>query len=564
MDTLPLELIEKISSFLSQTDLKATLLLSRKFQYAAERHSGAFSDAELTPDLATTQKFLSTYNSHRFRYLRSVSFSTSVPGIRSEHETDENPDQPCRDTENERQVINEEFTNQIKMLFRTLIMVENHVYAEHGLGNIHLNVYTPIRYLCDSECYHRKFTSWRVRLLSPSTLPTLSSVRALTLGVPGGGISIPEEGGFFWCHIDYRVLLDMGRQCPNLDTLNCHLGGIEWRGSFLSQAMNESCQDWAGPRRNSRHDFAKAMDGIKKALPLLRHVQLDFLYPYHWPETFDHRLPLPDLVKPALSDPFSSSLRALSHQLRTMDIRVVADETLFWPVVGSCEECIWPNMQSINIMFCNAHPSGSWYFGGLSNGTKGYEVTSQHYPPLEQTDRDRANDEDEETQYVMWGSGDAFSMRFTRVFPQECLLPFLEAFTRAAARMPVLRQYALWTPVTLDVFQLKEEFPGLDPKRFSRNATEGSCPELAWGIAYKNPKAYHVLDTWTAAYDTSIRNIWWKVGSWRPESSLHQLFQSIGQEQHGSRVDEHWGAMDDHEESLDSREWFEQWTPSDT
>jgi hypothetical protein len=447
MDALPLELIERISSYLSRTDLKATLLLSCKFQCATEHYSGAFRDFELTPDLATTQKFLSAFNSHRFRYLRSVCFETSVPGIRSEDETDEDPCQPCRDTENERQVMDEGYTNQIKILFGTLATLENHMSTKYGPGNIHLTVYTPTRYLCDSDCYHRKFTSWRVRLLSPSTLPTLSSVRALTLEVPGGDILYPEEGGEFLCHIDYRVLLDIGRKCPNLDTLSCSLGGREWLGSFQSPAMNESSQDWAGPRRDSRHDFAKAMNGIEQAVTCLRHVQLDFVYLFYWPETFDHRLAVPDLVKPALSVPFSSGIRALSHQLRTMDVHVVANETLFWPVGSISEECVWPNMQSIHVMFHNCHPSGSWYFGDKSNSTKGYEVTPKDYLPLEQTDRDRTNDEDEDTEYVNWVTGDAFSRRHTRVFPQLGAIP--EGFCEGSSVYPsTQRMFAMDTYYT--------------------------------------------------------------------------------------------------------------------
>ncbi|KAF2437308.1 hypothetical protein P171DRAFT_437726 [Karstenula rhodostoma CBS 690.94] len=564
MDTLPLELIERISSSLSLTDLKATLLLSRKFQHAAERYSGAFCNARLTSDLATTQKFFATYNSHRFLYLRSIFFDTWVPGIQSEDETDETDEalyQPCRDSEKVLQNMDEEFTKQINILFSILSTLESQVCAEYGPGNIHLTIYTPTRYLCAGECYHRKFMSWRVHLLSPSTIPRLLSVRAFTLEVPADDISYPNEGGTFSCHVDYRILLDIARKCLNLDTLVCRLGGREWLGSFHSHAMRESCSDWAGPRRDSRHDFAKALHNINEALPHLRYIQLNFLYPLRWVEEFDHHLALPDLVKPGLFDPFSSALRSLSYQLRTMDLRVVADETLFWPTGGSEDECVWPNMRKMNIMFNNSHPSGSWYFGGHSSGTTGYEITPEHYPPLKQTHRDRANDKDEETEYVSWGSGDAFSMRYTRVFPHDySLVKFLEAFAKAAARMPLLSHFVVWTPINLDVDEFKDEYPDLDPKTVSKDATEHASLELAWGVAYTAPEAEHRV-TWSRQHDKSVRNIWWKVGNWQPQPKLRLLFQKIGQREYIDGLREHWNNLETQNNSLDYRDSFKGHAP---
>lgn len=143
--------------------------------------------------------------------------------------------------------------------------------------------------------------------------------------------------------------------------LKCTLGGSEWIGSFQSQTLNESCQYWTGPRRDSRHSLKNAAQDIHKALPHLPHANLNFLYPLDWAEDFHERNDLPDLVRPALWDPFSTSLRILSYQLRTMRLRVVADKTLFWSIDNNYD-CTWPNTESMNIMFNNFHPSGSWYF----------------------------------------------------------------------------------------------------------------------------------------------------------------------------------------------------------
>ena len=140
------------------------MTLSRKLQYAAERHSGAFADAMLKSDIATIQRFLSTYSSHRFLYLRRIRFKTSIPSIEN-YDDEGYPEQDCRDTENDLWPMDEEFSKQMSVLFRTLSTLETRVCALYGPGNIHLTVYTPTHYLHDGECFHRKYSSWRVRLL---------------------------------------------------------------------------------------------------------------------------------------------------------------------------------------------------------------------------------------------------------------------------------------------------------------------------------------------------------------------------------------------------------------
>ena len=56
MNSLPQELVDRISSYLHYEDLKNTLFLSRNFQYAAEKYPGAFLKYDLTEENA--DKFL--------------------------------------------------------------------------------------------------------------------------------------------------------------------------------------------------------------------------------------------------------------------------------------------------------------------------------------------------------------------------------------------------------------------------------------------------------------------------------------------------------------------------
>ena len=49
----------------------------------------------------------------------------------------------------------------------------------NGPRKLHLTIYTPMREIIDSGYFlHRYFVSWRMHLLSPSTLPSLISYRA--------------------------------------------------------------------------------------------------------------------------------------------------------------------------------------------------------------------------------------------------------------------------------------------------------------------------------------------------------------------------------------------------
>ena len=559
MNTLPQELIDRISSYLERDDLRNTLLLSCKLQYAAERYSKAFSDFTFTLD--NVAKFLSTYRSYRFSYLRNVYFQLTVPAL----ELDEDGEEWCRDAAKRLKIRDEECTRQINVLFSTLKEVESSVKDIYGSGRIHLTVYTPKKKSCREEYYHRTVTSWRVRLLSPSTLPTLIYVHSFTLETEVTFVEHPNEEGTLSRKLDYRVLVDLAAKFPNLKTLQCRVGGDEWLGCFESPSIIENSEDWPGPRRDSRHDFGKACEGFEGvALQCLRHVQLDFLYPLYWVENLDQRLALPNLVKPALFDPFSSSLRILSYQLRTMSLRVVADETLFWPLDSSTKTPFWPNMESMNVMFHMSAPSGSWYFHGLPGvgATHGFNITTEHYPPLEAIIGDRADDFDNE--------GEVAECRF-RVHPNnETLVPFLSAFARAAACMPLLKEFALWTPLHFDSLWDLEDYDDFDVSTVSQYAVDKIPSDLAWGIAYVAPGEQD-FTVWPRGDCSPNRRIWWRVADWRPDAELHDTFQNIGREKHGENLLEYWNdkgitysypngyRKDNCGDGLDYRDWFTEW-----
>jgi hypothetical protein len=542
MNNLPQELVDRISSYLDQHDLKSTLLISRQFQYAAEQYSGGFRNYVLTE--RNVDKFLNTYSAHRLRYLRYVHFATSFPALEPADDA-----LPCRETTEELQLLDQEFTRQIRFLFWTLKTLErSSVYASR---KIHLSIYTPTQAVnLDGICLHHNFVSWRVHLLSPMTLPSITSVRHLAIrnaeAPPYSKVPNPPLR-----KLDLRVLLDLLSKFPNLSSLQCQIGGDEWYNSFANIGLRHIARDCAGPRRDSRHAFGKAL----QAFPSLHHIELDFLHPLIIVDSIDQRRALPNLIKPAIYDPFSTSLRLLSYQLRTMKLRVVADTTLFWPTDNSTATPSWPNLESIHVMFHMATPSGSWYFRGLPGvgATEGFDVNADSYPPLSPTEDTILNDHcDDGTADGDSGDDRQLDIVQFRVDPnEEVIVPFLTAFAKAAASMPLLKDAALWTPLSFNVGDLQDEYEDFDASQVSRFLYGG----LAWGFAYTKP-GMEAFDSHTGENFSNSRQMWWRVAKWRPDPQLRHLFQKIGRE-HGEHLIEYWNSVYSGE-GLEDREYFEE------
>ncbi|KAF9700875.1 hypothetical protein EKO04_001095 [Ascochyta lentis] len=237
------------------------------------------------------------------------------------------------------------------------------------------------------------FVSWHVHILSPSALSSLDCLHTLTIKSPerqlhdnGSEVALRKP--------DLRLLLEIAKKFRNLRLLQCKFGDDEWRKGFAHTALKTFTREWIGPRRDSRHDFGKGLEDIKEASPLLQRVNLDLLYPFNWVECIDQRLALPYLTSPAPYDPFSSNLRLLLYQLRTMSLRVVADKTLLWPLDGTAP--LWANLETLSVLFHMSTPSGSWYFSGLPGvgATQEYEVIPDRpCLPLAPTSQDYEDDD---------------------------------------------------------------------------------------------------------------------------------------------------------------------------
>ncbi|KAH6633083.1 hypothetical protein C7974DRAFT_433253 [Boeremia exigua] len=526
------QLIDHISSFLTSEDLENTLTVNRAYNAAAERLSGTFSSFDLTEH--NSQTFITIYGGPRLRQLYQVVFRTSFPPILDAAVGG----LACRETTQELQEKDECFSSQIGLLFSTLKAAELRA-AKPAPRRTKIVIHSPTRQIGKQMlrgCRHRMDISWRVRLLAPESLPELRFVRSLQ--VDQGDPTITPLRGTEISKLDLRMIVDLAKKLPNLEFVGCQLGQGEvcpkyvGRSRFWAHYEN----DWEGPRRDTRHHFAEAVESF--CLPsTMERVRLDFLDNYDMQiEHLDQRDDMPDLVGPAKRDPFSSSLCTLSHSLRILELRGIVDSNLF---ERHCDDQTpWPNLESLEIMFWPISPSGAWYFQG-PNGEGGqsisYSVTEDHYPPLGPNTNDVVHDEYLEDRgrsddNTVGGAG-------FRITPNDrVLVPFLTAFARAASRMPKLKDASVWCPL---VCYRDEEGVSLHGSLYEHL----NDLSLAWGITYDKPSL------------PTPRKLAWRVSTWRPDEKLHVLFRDIGRIQHGDELEEEW-TDDQTGDDLVSREFF--------
>ena len=535
MNELPQEIIDTICGYLDHDNLKSVLLLSRKFQYAAEEHSEAFETFCLTTE--SIDKFVETYTGRHFRYLRLLEVRTPLilPEDLEDQEVDPyDRDNYYRESRAELQSIDESYTQQIKRLFTAIHTVETQECNKIISGNIHLKIFTPTMELNGRWSLQRSFVSWRVHLLAPETLPKLKSISQLTIEDPyqewySDGVAPSLR------KLDLRVFLDLSDRLPNLSTLHCRVGADELLSNTISssKSLRYILQDWVGPRKDSRSGFANSLG--KVSLRNLRHARLDFLHL----EDIDQRLQMPELVDPSLHDPFSTSIRIFSQQLRTMYLCIIADATLFWPSDGGTPH--WPNLEHLHVIFHMSTPSGSWYFDeptGLSLGSAkvGYRVAeADMYPPLVFSEKD---------DLLWWETCEMDLLEAQcndfqyRVVPNNAtLVPLLTGFAKATGHMPRLRTFALWSPLRFGLSPTDEAYEDFDFESISDVPKDILyTARFAWGIAYTGPYEKSFIDDHKRDV-TGKRHMWWRTSSWRPEAGLYELFRNIGGEYVTDRSD---------------------------
>lgn len=535
MNMLPQELICNVCSHLEAEDLRNASFVSTRFRAAAEDCSNALRHRFIRDP--TTENFRQQYSGFRHRYISHVEFRI--------HVLSGDPERSCR-----REWVREQldrdsfFTNQVRDLFVALKHVEIQA-GPRNPGRYHLNIICEERYVPPDGCPHRDHARWRTHLLDHMALPCLPSVRSLELRNVEAGLKL-----------DYRVLIDLMTRFPNIEDVALHTGRDEWTPYYEDEPAQWFPWDYAGLRRDTRHEFSKAVEAFTVPSTLAR-VNLNFLCRRsmgEWDLLHQWRSQ-PDLVSPASADPFSTSLHILSYNLRELTIRAQIDETFFWPKENSTPR--WPHLERLFIMFHIVAPSGSWYFEGPrgeGRGIRGFRLNEDSYP----------SDDEEETGC----SSDEFDRSFEhydyccfRVSPNiEVLRPLLMGFANAAVNMPKLKQAILWAPLRWDPDGADDH----DSSMFDyiHESALDYATECAWGVGYDYPGELPMLkigDGWRERY---IRHLWWEVGNWRPDAALAETFHEIGRAEHGDKLKETYGYGED-SFGLADRYWIEEFTQSE-
>ncbi|KAF2748765.1 hypothetical protein M011DRAFT_457476 [Sporormia fimetaria CBS 119925] len=426
MDTLPQELFDYIFRFIDRQTLRNTLTVSKQFRLATEQSSGVFEKVELN---ATSEekisKFLKVYSNQRFRLLRQIKVRTGFPYIDYDYNL------PCRENLDDLRAKDETFTLQIQRVFAAISDLQSLSDQNREFCGIHLTIFTPTSKVHPHNCRHRQYSSWRIHLLSPRLLPQLGSVRTLTLDQEWGSGAAVYGGDTMLNKLDLRVIVDLVVKLPRLEMLNCMIGCTEWSWNWETKPARHYSKDWAGPRRDSHHDFAKAVQSAN--LPTtLKKANLNFIYPLREAQgTTQHNIE-PDLIYPYPVDPFSSALSLFCSNLRRLQLRVIADQGLFLPADWAQHD--WPHLEALDVMLLPVTPSGLWYFEGPRGEgrvERGFRITEQSYPPLEAT----SEDEDMDWLGQEWGlrKCDAWNDAFRIAPSPDILEPMLSSFATAAA-----------------------------------------------------------------------------------------------------------------------------------
>lgn len=302
MDQLPQELISNICSYLSPDNLAAASHVSTHLQSAASdnaaKHKRIYIDYPKDKN-----KQLKELCSFRHRYMDTIEFYVPPPPAPKARSGKDGYSRISR--AQQQHARDEFFTAQIREFFVTLKAVEGGAgeASERNRGSYSIAIF-GIREPVQGGCIHLDHATRRTGLLSPTTLPSPPSARVLSIHDIGLRLKF-----------DYHILLDLLTHLPNATQLSCHTATDDWTRFFDEEPASDFRWEYHGPRRNSRHEFRKAMGWFEK----LESVELNFIFEGSGLERIHQLKPQPDLIFPAARDPFSTCIRILSMPLKNLD-----------------------------------------------------------------------------------------------------------------------------------------------------------------------------------------------------------------------------------------------------
>jgi hypothetical protein len=421
----------------SQSQFPRLASLNRRWKEATEaitfRQLGVKSD-----DLDTLQSIVT---GNRRRYLARISFTALLP---------EYSDEACaqEETRDEQQSNDEAFSQGISDLFailkaweddgvhRTLQLdlksaaspTDRRNYKEGPEGNDRMyDIAIGMR----KDTLSDRWGSSRLQLLRPDALPLLSNVHQLRIDGNGSRMLVPRSAP------DFAILL------PNLNSVEWEFHDCDAQAAYDltnhdssdsdsdSELEDSSSGGSLEARGKDRMDFADRLKYTQCYSLSAAHVIF-----YH-AAPMDQRRTCPSIVPMGFSfDPFSAALRMFSQNLTTLTLNGHLDSTLFWPSPDEKDALnpSWPHLKSLDVEINMIAPSGDWYFTGA-------------WP---------ADHEDDDPERGIIGDADKeYDYTNFRVHPDpQTFDPFLAAFAKAVAKMPVLEYFMLTSELTGDTGKL--------------------------------------------------------------------------------------------------------------
>tara|TARA_R110002003_G_scaffold45_20_gene3655 strand:- start:14001 stop:15425 length:1425 start_codon:yes stop_codon:yes gene_type:complete len=378
-------------------------------------------------DLDTLQSIVT---GNRRKYLAKISFTALLP---------EYSDEACaqEETRDEQQANYEAFTQGINDLFAILKAWEDdgvhralhldlrsaasptdrRVYKGHDLM---YNIAIGMR----KDILSARWESSRLQLLMPDVLPLLLNVHYLRIDGSGSRRLVPLSAP------------DLAMSLPNLNSVEWDFHDCDAEAAYYqtdhdssdsesdSELEVNSSEALLEARGKNRMDFADRLRNTQ-------YYSLSAAHTFYHAAPIDQRRTCPSIVPMDFSfDPFSAALRMFSQNLTTLTLNAHLDSTLFWPSPDEQDALnpSWPHLKSLDVEINMISPSGDWYFTGPRP----------------------ADHEDDDAERGIIGDADReYDYTNFRVHPDpQTFDPFLAAFAKAVAKMPVLEYFMLTSELT--------------------------------------------------------------------------------------------------------------------
>jgi hypothetical protein len=333
------------------------------------------------------------------------------------------------------------------------------------------------------------YNRWKDSVLhfrKPDMLPTLFNIQHLHIQ----GNSSRQLAS--------HVAPDLAISLPNLNNVHWMFPGFDLElppedSDSDSSSELDSIPDSAAPATRRREDRIVFADTLVKIQPQPRStVYISF---YHC-SPFDQRPKRPSVVPPGLTyDPFSSAIRIFSQNATNLDLDAQLDSSLFRPSPDERNSTVpaWPHLKKLDVKLSIVTPSGDWYFTGPC--------------PVSHEDDDPARGD------VGGDVEPGFSYAEFRAHPDpETFDPFLAAFAKSVARMPILESFML--------------------------TCELSHPTGKLHISYDAPG---IKSDWGGETDEELacRRVYYACEAgktWLPEPETAECLRSAGSEKFGGEV----------------------------